>query len=139
MGREIKFRVWHKPEKKMHSYLKAKFGTATNITLEGKFKDVEQVTTKTVPNGDLEVMQYTGLQDKNGTEIYEGDILGGSMTTAFGPSVVEWAGEFPGFHRRWPLDKNESSYFSAHYIAEEGIEVLGNIYENPELVTSQNT
>ena len=139
MSREIKFRVWHKPEKKMHSYLKAKFGKGTNITLEGKFKDVEHVTTKTVPNDDLEVMQYAGLKDKNGTEIYEGDILGGSMTTAFGPSVVEWAGEFPGFHRRWPLDKNESSYFSAHYIAEEGIEVLGNIYEHPELVTRKNT
>ena len=48
MSREIKFRVWHKPEKKMHLYLKAKFGKGTNITLEGKFKDVEQVTTKTV-------------------------------------------------------------------------------------------
>jgi len=59
------------------------------------------------------------------------------MTTAFGPSVVEWAGVFPGFHRRWPLDKNENSYFSAHYIAEEGIEVLGNIYENPELLNEK--
>ena len=57
--REIKFRVRHKTYKKMHTYFKVKFGKSVNITLDGKFKDVDHITTKTVPNKELEIMQYT--------------------------------------------------------------------------------
>ena len=60
--RAIKFRVWHKPSQTMDYYLKAKFGpTYMNITLEGKFKDVDQIPGLTVPNHELEVMQLSLL------------------------------------------------------------------------------
>ena len=123
MSREIKFRVWHKPEKTMHWYLKAKFGTGTNITLEGKFTDVEHVTTKTVPNGDLEVMQYTGLKDKKGKDIYEGDLVTyPQIFTA--PQEVKYAG---------------GCFVVADMVVgsvADKLEVIGNIYENKELLTS---
>ncbi len=119
MQREIKFRVWHKPEKKMHFYLKVKFGKSTNITLEGKFKDVDQITTKTVPNDHLEIMQFTGLLDQNGKEIYEGDITRCGQEEKIG--VVEWHKEFAMFTNCAVADPNKC-------------EVIGNIYENPELI-----
>jgi hypothetical protein len=66
-------------------------------------------------------MQFTGLHDKNGKEIYEGDIV---KSGNFTDSVIYWrcgfgTGEGQDFT---PLDQNV-------------IEVIGNIYENPELLS----
>lgn len=67
--------------------------------------------------------QYTGLKDKNGMEIYEGDILTGFCYDEK-PYEVEL---FPlsGFEYAWQEWGNDSS----------NVEVIGNIYENPELLT----
>ena len=69
-------------------------------------------------------MQFTGLHDKNGKEIYEGDIL--QYTDNFNrpiTGVVQYLGN--GF---WIEEKDET-----HYMPNDR-EVIGNIYENPELI-----
>ena len=79
------------------------------------------------------VGQYTGLQDKNGMEIYEGDIMvvrhlhdGDDdvwMNDAAIPFVIEWDDHYIGFNLAARVSRHPSDY-----------EVIGNIYENPELL-----
>lgn len=109
---EIKFRAWGKNSKEF-------------LTPDGK---VYGLTLKQIQNiHDLDVWeltQYTGLKDKNGKEIYEGDILQYFKDHEHNPQnkyivdVVKW--EKQGWYP---------------YRLEENAEIIGNIYENPELLT----
>ena len=84
----------------------------------------------------VELMQFTGLKDKNGREIYEGDIVKvfyenhddtpkQEMTRLV---VVDWREELCGF---------EIGYIDHHMPYYHDYEVLGNIYENPELLEAK--
>lgn len=89
---------------------------------------------------ECEIMQYTGLKDKNGVEIYEGDILAKKSlyeSQGFGVQVVE--------HEKTDINRcfghgsfgdNAFSGFeiSSYYGNPKELEVIGNIYENPELL-----
>ena len=86
-----------------------------------------------------EIMQFTGLKDKNGKEVYEGDLIDVKTDKVHFISEIEWnetcgCFEFQDTENSWcGLDaiyvyKNGQSLFGGF------VEVIGNIYENPELL-----
>jgi len=76
------------------------------------------------------LMQYTGLKDKNGVEIYEGDIL----TPRWKFEVIYFA---DGFICKNELPSNTQplhTLLRSREVAGDPMEIIGNIYENPELL-----
>lgn len=73
------------------------------------------------------VMQYTGLKDKNGKEIYEGDLI---HLPAWNPNIVEIVFNRGAFCFRFA--SSDAFYHDIKYV--EDAKVIGNIYENPELL-----
>lgn len=79
------------------------------------------------------LMQYTGLKDKNGKEIYEGDVL---RMSAFSPELNIVRFNRGGFCIEPILEAPLEAGFwpDIKYAEDDGSEVIGNIYENPELL-----
>jgi uncharacterized phage protein (TIGR01671 family) len=79
-------------------------------------------------------MQYTGLKDKNGKEIYEGDIVKVNNRS----SLYEVVWETSGAYFRVKSQLSDSG-FAFHVLDQynDRLEVIGNIYENPELLAPQ--
>jgi hypothetical protein len=123
--REIKFRAWNKDEKKMwgHDLMhKNRLFALSDFLPHQDFL--------VIPNGKhIILMQYTGLKDKNGKEIFEGDIL---TNGKFNCQIYWENGQW-----RWQrLDANDSLYIYL-LVNKNKVEIIGNIYENPELLNDQ--
>lgn len=131
--REIKFRAWDLMSKKMiHSDLGFNEidNRRVNQTLSYFFEEFVENTYGTIAPK-VKLMQYTGLKDKNGKEIYEGDIIISTLTNIVAkPILVEPDLELTGFI---PFTTNDNEYAIGEY--EQGnFELIGNIYENKELL-----
>lgn len=136
--REIKFRAWDKKYKEMlldisiypeYDWLVMSDNDALAERDNRSYKKGKQYI----------LMQFTGLKDKNGKEIYEGDILrakssvvfsGGEKKVGYKQVVVEWVGT----HYRPFLQTSE---YPNDFTGIGQWEVIGNIYENPELLEAR--
>jgi uncharacterized phage protein (TIGR01671 family) len=124
--REIRFRVWDKKTETMWS-------PSMNLTLVGG--------KATTIDGNFILMQYTGLKDKNGVEVYEGDIVALDMWQGnehgYIPEdgVIKWHQESSAF--KWfSGDPSDGNNYWLSQADEKQREVIGNIYENPELLAN---
>ena len=122
--REIKFRAWHKPTQLMDDVALIDFyNEKIGILYADPVMQCESIQKYNF--NEVELMQYTGLKDKNGNEIYEDDILktwiGGYEQAS--PYVVE------DMRKLYFELKRDDSYYRI-----QKTEILGNIYENQELI-----
>ena|SRR5690625_1009634 len=118
--REIKFRAWDKESGRMFSI--ARFDFADHTVYSHLFACEGYLAEN------LKIMQYTGLKDKNGREIYEGDIVKYPHIVS---AKSNWEVSFRGGSF---VIKQKYLGISLHELAHKNnLEVIGNIYENPEL------
>ena len=136
MKREIKFRAYSSHNHKMYPVSDIEWDIDGRIWVtagDGK-NGIELI------DEEAHLMQYAGLYDKNGREIYESDIL--KVTGEDGESyvaTVKWFGDedYPAFDLE---GIPETWFYGANALAtisQEGVEtceVIGNIFENPELL-----
>ncbi len=127
--REIKFRAWDKEENIMLNVVRLDFmryvDGRENKNCEGYFGDNQR---RWFDRNNVELMQYTGLLDKNDKEIYEGDIV---KVDGFQPENYEVVFNRGGFCLKFG---EESNFYPDIKYAEKS-EIIGNIYENPDLLT----
>jgi uncharacterized phage protein (TIGR01671 family) len=127
MNRPIKFRVWN-----VRRFLKEdEMAILPNSKILFLVKDGESdAEYREMDFLDVQITFFTGLQDKNGKEIYEGDFLKDDEGLA---KVVFEMGQFMAFYQalsgKWNPYGTLSKYMEDH----DG-EVIGNIYESPHLL-----
>lgn len=137
MSRQLKFRAWF--DGHMYEVAKLDFWgdpDQASCDLAGPGENGEWDELFDIYVGEVELMQYTGLKDKNGVEIYEGDIVENTTQTVYLGDKYEvvWNKNYAGyqlmsngFTSNIPLIQNFMSY-----------KVIGNIFENPELIQQQD-
>lgn len=146
MKRQIKFRAWHKAEEKMCEVNLLRPGVGAFLV--GLIEEAEQiiniddkrylVTPRDWEAGrfcdiaEFELMQFTGLYDKEGRPIYEGDIIpayNGKFNAAveYENGSFMWAGLHLGYDEEEPFEAANTDRWAV---------VIGDIYSTPELLSN---
>nr|DAP57424.1 MAG TPA: YopX protein [Caudoviricetes sp.] len=126
-----KFRSWDGAKKEM-------FKDTFAITESGQVVVVEQEFVTIPPDyvfiDYLVIMQSTGLFDRNGQEIFEGDIVDYKGRKA----IIKWHGSYASFIYRFVDEMQERvSEWDPLFLAYHHFEIIGNIYKNPELLEDE--
>ena len=138
--REIKFRAWDKEDERMYQpcFAEIEKDGSYNVWFNRCWGEGDNDTTNEKDySGDAVLMQFTGLKDKNGKEIYEGDIVKCNAAPYYetkdfkkfkvsGKVVFDRSMSF----RIEDIDRHRCFYLNDCL----DIEIIGNIYENPELL-----
>ena len=121
--REIKFRIWD-------DKLKVLYTPEMNEEVKDLWELPKMKGGILKVDEDVLIMQFTGLQDKNGKDIYEGDILIWYVNGITRTAPLIYDDQFACF---W-MTKSKEGYFIANDFGRGEYEIIGNIYENPELL-----
>jgi len=144
--REIKFRVWLRPgfKKRMRMFYNHKI-ESINLS-HPKQPSIQLYETFEMYQGSFKgkLMQYTGLKDKNGKDIYEGDILESSVRNSGGfdhvwikvRAVIEYSAPVFLAKTLWKdTDRGACSIHLESYRTQlPHVEIIGNIWEDPDMV-----
>ncbi len=124
--RQLKFKAFNKSEKRWIDIFSLHCD-------DGHIQSIEDATGKRFNISDVELVEFTGMKDKNGKEIYERDIVEWfdsfrRMNMKKGVSQILW--QQLGFN----IEGSDFGYEGEDLIGWDNLNVIGNIYENPELL-----
>lgn len=121
MTRPIKFRAWDGVTKKMY------YNAEDGVTIDESTFSFGELARG--GQDSIALMQFTGLLDKNGKEIYEGDVLRCAYTPDSGVTGVAVFETSHGYGIR-----DNKNAWQGQLGAKSSMEIIGNIYENPSLI-----
>ena len=133
MNREIKFRAWLEGKHEGLSFTKPTMDYDVVLSKNGHWCDVESGWDIQGEYESIPIMQFTGLQDKTGRDIYEGDIVKHSGIIC---KVVY--GKKGACFSLFDVRLGETDLYVITELSSRYMEVIGNEFENPELLTPQS-
>lgn len=131
--REPKFRAWDKVTERYYAVDSLVYdddGNLCEVYLAGiQINESNPNANVRLPN-EVVLEQYTGLKDKNGKEIYEGDVVDDGYSNI---CEIRWSEKLAGFKA---VDEKDGYATNVWLVSEYG-KVIGNVHENPELLKEE--